>query len=119
MAHNRPKLPLRALMAVLSLAAAAPAGKDGILARPPAVEANPGKRKHRPPARLRGLLARLIDWAEMRRRGWTRDGRGDLRNPERERRRIVAAQYARQGRRLTGRQWKRVRRGDLAVLLEG
>jgi hypothetical protein len=69
------------------------------------------KRKHKPRPRLRGMY-RLWPWSDMVKHGWTGNGRGDRINPKRAKRRAMAAtvlEYT--GRKLSGRQWVKLRKG--------
>lgn len=70
------------------------------------------RRKHRPPKQTsRSGKGLFLSWKGMEARGWTRNGRGDLLNPKREeRRKLNAAFMEHTGRRLSGRQYKRLRR---------
>ncbi len=64
--------------------------------------------------RARTIYGRLVSWDRLKAAGWTENGRGDRINPERSRRRRWAAKFTEiTGRRLTGRQYKRLLRGKL------
>lgn len=100
---------LATVMALAALIGAAAPPPEMLGVRKP--EIHDTRRRHKPPRRVWGWF---ISWEKLKARGWTEDGRGDRINPKRSRRRRWAAEFLNiTGKRLTGRQYKRLLRGKL------